>query len=248
MINLSKKWVFITGAARGIGKQMALAFAEQGANLILHSRSLEHTKALEAEIKAKGIDVFSVAAELVESRARKNLLAELDSRNLRIDVVCNNAGLQTPYRENYWDMYELDYLTSFQVNTIAPILISCHFLPKMLLNGFGRVICTTSGIAGEPEQMAYAAGKAALDKFVRDTSPKLKGMDVTLNLLDPGWLRTDLGGNKAPNAVETVIPGAIAAAFANNSVNGKWISAQDYKDLSLEDAVKKLEKNGSAPE
>jgi len=241
MLNLSKKWVFITGAARGIGKLMALSFAERGANLILHSRSLEHTKALEAEIKAKGVEVFSVAAELGNSKERKKLLAEIDSKNLRIEVVCNNAGLQTPYRENYWEMNEQDYLTSFQVNTIAPIFISCHFLPKMLLSGFGRVICTTSGIAKEPEQMAYAAGKAALDKFVRDTSPKLEGTDVTLSLLDPGWLRTDLGGPNAPNAVESVIPGAIAAAFANNSVNGKWISAQDYAGLSLEDAVKKME-------
>jgi short-subunit dehydrogenase len=241
MLNLSKKWVFITGAARGIGKQMAFAFAERGANLILHSRSLEHTKALEAEIKAKGVEVFSVAAELGNSKERKNLLAEINSKSLRIEVVCNNAGLQTPYRENYWEMHEPDYLTSFQVNTIAPIFISCYFLPKMLLAGFGRVICTTSGIAGEPEQMAYAAGKAALDKFVRDTAPKLNGKDVTLNLLDPGWLRTDLGGPNAPNTVETVIPGAIAAAFANNSVNGKWISAQDYAGLSLEEAVGKME-------
>jgi len=243
MLDVSKKWVFVTGAARGIGKLMALSFAERGANLILHSRSLEHTKALEAEIKAKGVEVFSIAAELGNNNERKKLLAEIDSKNLRVEIVCNNAGLQPPYRENYWEVHEQDYLTSFQVNTIAPILISCHFLPKMLLAGFGRVICTTSGIAGEPEQMAYAAGKAALDKFVRDTAPKLRGTDVTLNLLDPGWLRTDLGGPNAPNAVETVIPGAIAAAFADNSVNGKWISAQDYKGLSLEEAVGKLNRS-----
>jgi len=241
MLSLSKKWVLVTGAARGIGRLVALAFAERDANLILHSRNLEHTRALEIEIKSKGVEVFSVAAELGDSKERKNFLAEINSKNLRIDIVCNNAGLQTPYRENYWEVHEHDYLTSFQVNAIAPILISCHFLPKMLLSGFGRVICTTSGIAEEPEQMAYAAGKAALDKFVRDTAPKLKGTGVTLNLLDPGWLRTDLGGPNAPNSVESVIPGAIAAAFANDSVNGKWISAQDYAGLSLEKSVRKLE-------
>ncbi len=241
MINVSKKWALITGAARGIGRQMALTMAERGANLILHSRSLEHTKALEAEVKAKGVEAFSIAAELGSNEARVKFLSELDSKDLRIEIIFNNAGLQPTYREKFWEMYEADYLTSFQVNAIAPIFISCHFLPKMLLSGFGRIICTTSGIAGEPEQMAYAAGKAALDKFVKDTSPKLKGTDITLNLLDPGWLRTDLGGPNAPNAVETVIPGAVIAAFASNKVNGKWISAQEYKGLSLENAVEKLE-------
>lgn len=241
MINVSKKWVLITGAARGIGRQIALAMANKGANLILHSRSTEHTKTLEAEVKAVGVEAFSVAAELENQKSREKLLAELNSKNLQIDIVFNNAGLQTPYRVEFWEVHEADYIKSFQVNTIAPIMISNHFLPKMLKNGFGRMICTTSGIAGEPEQMAYAAGKAALDKYVKDTCHKLKDTDVTLNLLDPGWLRTDLGGPNAPNAVETVIPGAIAAAFASNKVNGKWISAQDYNGLSLEEAVERLE-------
>jgi len=243
MINLSKKWVLITGAARGIGKQVAYAFAEKGANLILHSRNIEHTKALEAELKAKGAEVFSIAAELSDGKAREKFLAELDAKNLEISVVCNNAGLQTPYRVDYWETHEEDYLLSYQVNAIAPIQISNHFLPKMLKAGFGRVICTTSGIAGEPEQMAYAGAKAALDKYVRDLSPKLKGTDVTLNLLDPGWLRTDLGGPNAPNAVESAIPGAVIAAFAGNKVSGKWISAQDYAGMKLEEAVAKFEKS-----
>ena len=245
MISLSKKWALVTGAARGVGKQMSLALAEQGVNLVLHSRNLEHTREVEAEVKAKGVEAFSIAAELRDNEARKDFLAELDSKNLRIEIVFNNAGLQTTYREKFWEMSEKDFITSFQVNAIAPILISCHFLPKMLLSGFGRIICTTSGIAEQPEQMAYAAGKAALDKFVKDTSPKLKGRDVTLNLLDPGWLRTDLGGPNAPNAVETAIPGAIAAAFASNAVNGRWISAQDFTGLSLEQAVEKLENSRS---
>jgi len=243
MVNLSKKWVLITGAARGIGKQVAYAFAEKGANLILHSRNLEHTKALEAELKAKGVEVFSIAAELSDGKAREKFLAELDAKNLEISVVCNNAGLQTPYRVEFWEVHEEDYLLSYQVNTIAPIQISNHFLPKMLKAGFGRIICTTSGIAGEPEQMAYAAAKAALDKFVIDISPKLWDTDVTLNLLDPGWLRTDLGGPNAPNAVESVIPGAVIAAFASNKVRGKWISAQDYAGMKLEEAVEKLEQS-----
>ncbi|GHV11714.1 3-oxoacyl-ACP reductase [Fibrobacterales bacterium] len=245
MNSIKGKWVLITGAARGVGRQIALALAKQGANLILHSRDLKHTEGLEEEVKASGVLAFSIAAELGSDAARKKFLAEVDKKaaeqNFQIEIVFNNAGLQTPYHENWWELPESEYLTNFQVNAIAPILISCHFLPKMLKNGFGRVICTTSGIAEQPEQMAYAAAKAALDKFVKDTSPKLKGTNITLNLLDPGWLRTDLGGPNAPNSVETAIPGAVVAAFASDAINGKWISAQDFSGLTLENAVAKLE-------
>jgi len=246
MISLSKKWVLITGAARGVGKQMALAFAERGANLVLHSRNLEHTRTLEAEVKEKGVQALSIAAELSDCTAREKFLAEVDSKNLEISVVCNNAGIMAKYRENFWETHESDYISMYQVNTIAPIHISNHFLPKMLKAGFGRVICTGSGIAEQPELMAYATAKFALYKFVIDMSPKLKGTDVSLNLLDPGWLRTDLGGPNAPNSVETAIPGAVAAAFAKSTVNGKWISAQDYTGLSLEKAVEKLNASISA--
>ena len=69
---------------------------------------------------------------------------------------------------------------------------------------------------------------AALDKFVRDTVVRLRGTGVTMNLLDPGWLRTDLGGPNAPNSVESVMPGALMPALVDDDVQGKWFSAQDY--------------------
>jgi NAD(P)-dependent dehydrogenase (short-subunit alcohol dehydrogenase family) len=86
----------------------------------------------------------------------------------------------------------------------------------------------TSGIRNEPELMAYAASKAALDKFVRDTVIRLRDTGVTMNLLDPGWLRTDLGGPNAPNAVESVMPGALVPALVESDVQGIWFSAQEY--------------------
>jgi NAD(P)-dependent dehydrogenase (short-subunit alcohol dehydrogenase family) len=87
----------------------------------------------------------------------------------------------------------------------------------------------TSGVKDMPQLMAYAASKAALDKYVYDMAPHLGGTGVTMNLLDPGWLRTDLGGNEAPNPVESVLPGAMVPVLLEDGVSGKWFSAQDYR-------------------
>ena len=86
---------------------------------------------------------------------------------------------------------------------------------------------------------AYSISKAAVDKLVRDFVPKLAGSGVQMNLLDPGWLRTDLGGPKAPNDPSTVLPGALVPALLDNGESGRFFRAQDYAGLTLDQAVEK---------
>lgn len=241
MTNLKGKWVLITGASRGIGKLSAEFMAKQGCNLILHSRSLEHTKELAEQLKAKGVEVVCVAAELSDLDGVEEMLKEIDQLQIDVDVVLNNAGLQIGYRTEYLATPISDYGISFKINTMAPMMICYHFLPKMIEKGFGRIVNTTSGIALEPEQAGYSASKAALDKVTIDLGSKLEGSDVMINLTDPGWCRTDLGGSKAPNSPESALPGVLLGAFLDDKKSGRIFSAQEYAGLSLEDALKKAQ-------
>jgi NAD(P)-dependent dehydrogenase (short-subunit alcohol dehydrogenase family) len=109
----------------------------------------------------------------------------------------------------------------------------------MLARKWGRVINLTSGIVDQPQLTAYAISKAAVDKFVRDFVPHLAGSGVQMNLLDPGWLRTDLGGPRAPNDPSSVIPGALVPALMDNGESGRFFRAQDYAGLSLPQALAK---------
>ena len=111
----------------------------------------------------------------------------------------------------------------------------------MIERGFGRIVNTTSGIALEAEQAGYSASKAALNKVTIDLGYKLNGSDVIISLADPGWCRTDLGGPNAPNAPESTIPGIVVGAFINDGKSGRLFGAQDFKGMSLEEAVKKAE-------
>ena len=240
MLDLSGKWVLVTGAARGIGRLAALKMADCGCNLILHSRDVSHTASLEEELKAKGVLCHSVAADLNDIPSVLKMLEKIDTLGVDVDIVLNNAGLQIAYRTEYYKTPADDYEVSFNVNTIAPAMICYHFLPKMTERGFGRIVNTTSGIDKEPEQAGYSAAKAALDKITKDMASKLGGTGVAMNLTDPGWCRTDLGGPKAPNAPESAIPGVIIGAFVDDSINGRIFHAQDYAGMTLEDAVNSI--------
>lgn len=240
MVNVSGKWALITGASRGIGKLSAQYMAEKGCNLILHSRSLEHTRELASSLEANGIKVYQVEADLGSPDSVKAMLDTIDSFNVDVDIILNNAGLQIAYRTEIYDTPVSDYEISFFVNTIAPMMICYHFIPGMKERGFGRVVNTTSGIALDPYQAGYSASKAALDKVTIDLGSTLEGTDVMINLADPGWCRTDLGGPQAPNSPESAIPGVLVGAFADDKKSGRIFSAQEYAGLTMEEALAKL--------
>ncbi len=246
MVDVKGKWTFITGASRGVGKLMAEFMAEKGANLILHSRSLEHTKELAEELSKK-VEVRTVACELNSEDAIRKMLAEIDAMNLNVEIVCNNAGVQIAYRNEYFETPVNDFTESFMINTIAPVIICYHFIPKMIENGFGRVLNTTSGITLDPYQAGYSASKAALDKFTIDLGSKLEGTNVMMNITDPGWCRTDLGGPNAPNAPESVIPGIVVGAFVDDKKSGRYLNAPFFYDMTLEEAVAKAEAEMDSP-
>ena len=240
MLDLNGKWVLVTGAARGLGRLAALKMAEQGCNLILHSRDTSHTASLEEELKAMGVKCHSVSADLNDIPSVLKMLENIDALGVDVDIVLNNAGLQIAYRTDYYKTPADDYTVSFNVNTIAPAMICYHFLPKMVERGFGRIVNTTSGIDKEPEQAGYSAAKAALDKITKDMASRLGGTGVAMNLTDPGWCRTDLGGPNAPNAPESAIPGVIVGAFVDDTINGQIFHAQDFAGMTLEDAVNSI--------
>jgi len=230
VLDISGKWVLLTGASRGIGKLVAGALADEGCRLILHSRKREHTAALVAQFEARGLTVHALEAELSDQRQVIALAEEALRISGGIDILYNNAAIQPPWHDDMFLTDATEYELSLQVNTVAPITLCNLILPGMIERKFGRVVNVTSGVKEQPQMMAYAASKAALDKYVYDMAPHLQGTGVAMNLLDPGWLRTDLGGPQAPNAPESVLPGAMVPVLLDGDTCGKWFSAQDYRE------------------
>ncbi len=239
MESLKGKWSLITGASRGVGVHVSEGLARLGSNLILHSRDLKHTESIADKLRLLGVRVVTVSGELSDQTQVDNLLESTLAQAGQVDIVYNNAAIMTPFRESYFDIPAEDFRTSFEVNVITLARICHRLVPLMIARKWGRVISLTSGIQEQPELSAYSISKAAVDKLVRDFVPKLAGTGVQMNLLDPGWLRTELGGPKAPNDPSTVLPGALVPALLDDGVSGRFFRAQDYVGLSIASAIDK---------
>jgi len=230
MISIKGKNALISGSSRGIGQQIAIGLAKQGCNIIVHGRTTESCTETLSLLKKYDVKTYCVSGELSEESKVNKLIDDVIQLKISIDILYNNAAIMSPYQLDIWNHSWSDWTESFKVNVFALYSLCGAFIPKMIENGFGRVINMTSGIQDKPELAPYGATKWAVNKLTEDIAVKLENTGVRINTLDPGWLRTDLGGENAEHPVEAVLPGALAPALIeDNGPNGAFFSAIDHK-------------------
>ena len=240
MIDITGKTALITGSSRGVGQQIAHGLAKLGCNIIVHGRTQESCTSTLELLKKYNIKVYSVYGELSEESQVNQLIKQVRNLKISIDILYNNAAIMTPFHEDIWSHSWDEWMETCKVNIFAMYSLCGAFIPAMVENGFGRVINLTSGIKDLPELAPYGASKWAVNKLTDDISAKLENTGVRINTLDPGWLRTDLGGPNADHPVEAVLPGALAPALvADDGPNGEFFSAIDHK-LDLDEFNKIL--------
>jgi len=229
MIELKGKNALITGSSRGIGQQIALGLAKLDCHIIVHGRTKESCVRTLKMLEEFNVNTYSVFGELSDEKNVKNLINQVQNLNINVDVLYNNAAIMTPFHENIWSHSWDEWAESFSVNVMALYSLCSAFIPKMIVNGFGRVINISSGIKDKPELAPYGASKWAVNKLTEDIASKLENTGVRINYLDPGWLRTDMGGENAEHPVEAVLPGVLAPVLvADNGPNGQFFSAINH--------------------
>lgn len=228
---LENRWALVTGSSRGIGQQIALGLAQRHCHVIVHARAARHAEEILQQLKAYPVQTRLVTGDLSSPEAVADLIQQIQAGPGPVDILYNNAAIQNPWKP-IWDLSPEDWLDSFQVNLFALIALCTALAPGMKTRGYGRIINLTSGIQGIPQLAPYSVSKAAVDKYTRDLAAELSGTNVLVNTLDPGWLKTDLGGPNAENEVASVMPGALVPALLEDfGPSGRFYAAQDYKML-----------------
>ncbi|HET6193595.1 MAG TPA: SDR family oxidoreductase [Trebonia sp.] len=193
--DLAGRTALITGAGRGIGRAVALGFADAGAHVILLARTAGQLEETRAHLRKRGVPaqrIRVVPADLAEEDQRGHAMAAVLAAG-RVDILVNNAGTVEPLGPTVAIKAE-DLRLAFEVNVVAPAALTAAVLPGMLRDGWGRVVNVSSGIAANPAGMvrgnAYATTKAALEAHTVNLAAELRGTGVTVNAYRPGGVDT----------------------------------------------------------
>lgn len=218
----------VTGGNRGIGLEVCRQLAAGGATVLLGSRSLTAGAAAAQSIRSVG-DVRAVQLD-VTARADIESVHRLVTHEFgALDILVNNAAVLIAEDDAILDVSDDDLRTTFETNVFAPHAMCRAFLPAMLARRYGRVV-NVSSEAGQLEEMstyapAYSVSKTALNGLTKMLAETVRGRGILVNAVNPGWVRTDMGGSHAPLSVREGADTIVwAATLPDNGPTGQFLS------------------------
>lgn len=216
----------ITGANRGIGLETARQLLKKGMHVVISGR--DETKLAEAlkDLKAENSEVEMVVMDVSHFESVKAAAQELTNRNIRLDVLINNAGILLRTDRSLISHDDEILKTTINTNSYGPLRVVHAFLP--LMKSPGRIINLSSegGSMSEPLggwSPAYCVSKTMLNAITRHLAYELKEKDIVVNAVCPGWVKTDMGGKSAPRSLEEGADTVVwAATEARQNLTGKF--------------------------
>ncbi len=207
---LKGKCAIVTGAAKGIGRAIALKLASLGANIVLNYRSSEE-KAIETEneIKALGVEVLRVKGDISNISDVENLVNTAKEKFGKIDIMVNNAGITKDTL--ILRMKEEDFNSVIDVNLKGVFNCLKTITPVMVKQKSGKIINLSSvvGIVGNAGQVNYAASKAGVIGMTKSLAKEIGARGITVNAVAPGFIETDMTevlGEKFKEETKKAIP------------------------------------------
>ena len=241
MESLKDKAVLVTGASRGIGRAIALTFAERGAKLALIARDEEALRSVQQEIYGVGGEAFHLFCDICDEWSVKRTVEDVHAQLEAIDILINNAGVGI---HGPVESYSLaNWRTTIETNLTSVFLMCRAVIPIMRTQGMGRIINVSSGAGrnGIANLAAYCASKYGLIGFTESLALEVRNDGILVSTAIPGSTDTEFSGRAPEHAgvrVSTegrLSPFEVAEAIASlcETNPNAWISELVIRPLKL---------------
>jgi 3-oxoacyl-[acyl-carrier protein] reductase len=192
-MKLQDRIAIVTGAAKGMGRDICLTLAREGAHLVLAARDVPPLEALAGEIGTLGRQALVAPTDVTAEPDVARMVARARETFGRIDILVNAAGVTGPIETPVWEIRAEDFDFVLAANVRGTFLPTKHVLPLMIAQRYGKVvnISGTSGLRGYKYRAAYSASKWALRGFTRTVALEAGPHNVNVNALHPGIVAGD---------------------------------------------------------
>lgn len=230
-----KEIAIVTGANRGIGLEVVRQLSKKSIQVILCSRSLEKGHQAWTEIGEPN-NVIVKKLDVTSDKDIRDLKEVVKKQFGRLDILINNAGINYDTWQNAVNADLNNVHETLEANLFGPWKMVKEFLPLLKKSKSPRIVNVSSG-AGALTDMTggtpgYSISKAALNVLTIKLANDLKEENVLVNSVCPGWVRTDMGGSKAPRSVEQGAEGIVwAATIPDQGPSGKFF--RDGKEIAI---------------
>jgi NAD(P)-dependent dehydrogenase (short-subunit alcohol dehydrogenase family) len=192
-MKLENRVALVTGAAKGMGREICLTLAREGANLALAAREVPPLEALKGEIETLGRRALVAPCDVTDEAAVERMVAKATEVLGRIDILVNAAGVTGPIETPVQDIQAEDFRFVLEANVVGTFLPTKHVLPGMIARKYGKIvnISGTSGLRGYKYRAAYSSSKWALRGFTRTVALEVGRHNINVNALHPGIVAGD---------------------------------------------------------
>lgn len=224
---VSRQVAVVTGANRGIGLEVSRQLAERGIHVVLTSR--DKTKGQQAlnHLLDRSLSVSLFQLDVTSNDSATRLCNHLVKTFGRVDILVNNAAIYLDEGDKLLDIPIETMRNSFDANFFGAYYLCKALIPIMKKNSYGRIVNVSSGY-GAMDAMnartgAYKLSKLALNGMTQILASELKDTNIKINAVDPGWVRTEMGGPSATRSPQEAAKGIVwAATLPDDSPTGKF--------------------------
>jgi len=203
---MDKKIAAVTGGNRGIGFQICRDIANKDLKVLLTARNSEKGAESAKILQDEGLDVTFYELDVSSAESIDNFVSRVTKEFSRIDVLVNNAAIIPDARSSGLSVEIQELQVSLETNVYGIIQLSQKIIPLMIKNNYGRIINLSSGMGQFADMgsgyLAYRISKTAVNTITKVLANETDSYNIQINSVDPGWVKTEMGGAGASSSVE----------------------------------------------